>query len=135
MYQSHFTHDGKLYYLQSGYYSWDDVVAMVLNFEKHVDLQINQSQLPAIPDYFKKRLGDIDGQDKDYGYKEAGGRGIHLKVYGSGFYKIHWDVKDPNSDLIGHLIYDAPHWGVALLAGIISVVAFSAYVYKNRKKN
>lgn len=113
--------DEERYYLGSGHYSWDEILDLVLTFEKHVDIQINQLQLSEIPNYFEERLGDDDGQDEDYGYEEQDGRSIHLKVYGNDFYRIHWDAKDPNRNPIGHLIHDAPHWlivaGAAILGG------------------
>jgi len=58
-------HDKERYYLESGRYSWDEILDLILTLEKHVDLQINQWQLPSIPDYFEERIGDNDGQDAD----------------------------------------------------------------------
>lgn len=124
-------HDDERYYLESGRYSWDEILDLVLTFEKHVDLQIWQRQLPPIPDYFEERDGDFDEQDADYGYEEEDGRSIHLKVYGNEFYRIHWDTKDPNKNPVGHLLYDAPHWLVALGAAVLGGYA----LYKSSKKN
>jgi len=124
-------HDEARYYLESGYYYWDEILDLILTFEKHADLQINQLQLPEIPDYFEERLGDDDGQDEDYGYEEKDGRSIHLKVYGNDFFRIHWDVKDPKRNPIGHLIHDAPHWLVA--AGLAILGGYA--LYKNSKIN
>ena len=102
-----------------------------MSFEKHVDLQINQSQLPSIPNYFEERMGDNDEQDENYGYEEEDGRSIHLKVYGYDFYRIHWDTKDPNRNPLGHLLYDAPHWLVGA-----ALAALGGYaLYKKSKEN
>lgn len=122
--------DEERYYLKSGYYSWDEILDLILTFEKHVDLQINQWQLPEIPDYFEERQGDDDRQDEDYGYEEKDGRSIHLKVYGNDFYRIHWDAKDPKRNPIGHLIHDAPHWLVA--AGIAILGGYALYKYSKK---
>ena len=123
-------HDDERYYLESGYYSWDEILDLILTFEKHVDLQISQWQLPEIPDYFEERMADDDGQDKDYGYEEEDERSIHLKVYDNNFYRIHWDAKDPKRNPLGHLIYDAPHWLVIAGATILGGYA----LYKSSKK-
>lgn len=125
-------YDEKRYYLENGYYSWDEIQDLVLTFEKHVDLQISQWQLPEIPDYFEERMADNDGQDEDYGYEEKDGRSIHLKVYNEkGFYRIHWDAKDPKRNPLGHLIYDAPQWA----AVIVGAVLLGGYaLYKHSKK-
>lgn len=120
----------KRYYLESGYYSWDEILDLVLTIEKHIDLQINQWRLPEIPDYFEERIADGDGQDEDYGYEEEDGRSIHLKVYGNDFYRIHWDAKDPNRNPIGHLIHDAPHWLVAAAVAILGGYA----LYRSSKQ-
>jgi len=126
-------HDEKRYYLESGQYSWDEICDLVLSFDKHVDLQINQWQLPSIPDFYEERHADDDGQDADYGYEEEDGRSIHLKVYDQeNFYRIHWDAKDPKSNPIGHLIHDAPHWA-AVIAGAALLGGYA--LYKNSKKN
>ena len=123
-------HDNKRYYLENGRYSWDEILDLVLTFEKHVDLQINQWQLPSMLDYFETRMGDDDGQDEDYGYEEEDGRSIHLKVYGDDFFRIHWDAKAPNSNPLGHLVYDSPKWLVAAGAAVLGYL-----LYKKSKDN
>ena len=129
-------HDKERYYLKSGSHSWDEILDLVLTLEKHVDLQINQLQLPSIPDYFEERMGDDDGQDVNYGYEEEDERSIHLKVYDDDeVYRIHWDAKDPNSNPIGHLIHDAPHWA-AIIGGAALLGGYALYKkYKSNQNN
>ena len=90
-------------------YSWDEVITIVLTQPKHKDVIVNDWEVPELPPEFGERLGDEDGQIADYGLTSEDGRGIHIKKY-NGYYKIHWDKKDPNDDPLGHLVYDAPHW-------------------------
>ena len=126
--------DGKRYHIGTGYYDWQETLELVLTFEKHVDLQIWQSTLPPIPNYFETRLADDDGQIEDYGYALDDGKGIHLKVYREGFYRIHWDAKDPNKNPLGHLVHDAPKY---LVAGLVTVgiIGFGYAMYKKSQRS
>lgn len=90
-------------------YSWDEVITIILTQPKHKDILVNDWEVPDLPPEFEERLGDEDGQVADYGLALDDGTGIHVKKY-NGYYKIHWDKKDPNDDPLGHLVYDAPHW-------------------------
>src|SRR5207249_4968085 len=115
------------YYLKSGYYSWDNVIQTILTLKKHEDLIVKFNQVPRMPDYFKEREGDNDGQLADYGVGLTDGRAIHVKTY-DGFYKMHWDEIDPENDPIGHLVHDAPHW---LVAGALALIGGYLFL-KNR---
>jgi len=125
--QHNLSFDGKRYHLNNGYYNWQEIIDLVSTFEKHVDLQISQLMLPMMPDYFMSRLGDPDGQIANYGVALDDGRGIHLKVYKEGFYRIHWDKKDPHKDPFGHLFYDAPLYFFVIVACVAAGVGYSAY--------
>lgn len=132
--QRNLSFDGKRYHLTIGYCNWQEVIELVSTFEKHVDLQILQSMLPPIPDYFSTRLGAPDGQIEDYGVALDDGRCIHLKVYEKGFYRIHWDKKDPNKDPLGHLMHDAPIYFAALVLGAAAGIGYGVYRTRRKRK-
>lgn len=97
--------------------TWNQVIFDVLSLNKHEDLMVYFSDVQDLPPEFSPRLADNDGQIADYGLALSDGRGIHVKVY-DGYYKIHWDKKDPSIDPVGHLIYDSPKW---LLLGAVAI--------------
>ena len=114
-----------MYTLRTRKYSWEEVISHVLTLPKHTDVVIKTWMIPDIPSDFTPRMADNDNQLADYGLALQDGSGIHIKVY-DGFYKVHWDEKDPKVDPIGHLVKDAPHWIVIGLMVIISIVGIIA---------
>lgn len=126
--------DGKRCYVNCGLVSWNEIVQLVLEHEQHLDFQIPQNRLPPIPDYFETRLADDDGQIEDYGYALEDDIGIHLKVYAEGFYRIHWDAKDPNKNPLGHLLYDAPIYFALITLGIVAAVGYGVYRSTRKRK-
>lgn len=113
-----------VYYPQvQKHYSWSEIINMVNTLPKHNDLRVEDWMVAhPLEEGFSERLGDPEGQLEDYGVGLANGRGIHVKVY-DGYYRVHWDEKDPKSDPIGHLIHDAPHW---LVIGGLVMLGFLA---------
>lgn len=109
--------------------TWNEVILDVLNLKKHEDLTIDFSDVQDLPPEFSPRLADNDGQIADYGFALSDGRGIHVKVY-DGYYKIHWDQKDPTEDPLGHLIYDSPKWLVIGALGLDWLVFKGKYTKK-----
>lgn len=99
---------------------WLVMIQTVKLLKPHVDMRIEFWEVGSIPNIFERRMGDGDGQLEDYGYRLTDGSGIHLKVYPD-HYKMHWDKRDPNTDPIGHLIEDAPHWIVIVVIGVFLI--------------
>jgi len=132
------TQDDKRCYLNDGcIHSWGEIEQLILqHFPKHLDLQIPILLLPTIPDYYTPRLATPSGQDNDLGYPVNDGRSIHVKTYTrDGFYRIHWDAKDPKKDPWGHLKEDAPEWLMAIGIGAAVGIGYGVYrLYKRKSK-
>ncbi|HJU14237.1 MAG TPA: hypothetical protein VJ792_07265 [Candidatus Nitrosotalea sp.] len=124
------------YRMIDGYYTWEQMIGTSLRYPAHTDIIVEKHMVPILPEYFTKRIGDIDGQKADYGASLDDGRGIHVKEYDR-HYKIHWDKKDPQRDPVGHLYHDAPHWLAAILVGAAAGIGYGVYRHykkKNKKK-
>ena len=106
-------------------YTWEQVINEVLTQPKHSDITVEKWRLPSLPNDFKPRMADDDGQIADYGLALEDETGIHVKEYDD-YYKIHWDTKDPSVNPLGHLVYDSPKW---LVAG---AVALDLVVFKGK---
>ncbi|MCE2614995.1 MAG: hypothetical protein LVO36_03735 [Nitrosopumilus sp. (ex Thoosa mismalolli)] len=111
-------------------YNWDQIVQHVLTLPKHTDVIIETWMGPNIPSNFTPRMADNDNQLADYGLALDDDSGIHIKVY-DGYYKIHWDEKDPKVDPIGHLVKDAPHW---IVIGLIVALSFAGVLAMVRSR-
>lgn len=121
------------YRLTGGYYSWEQITRLVLTYLAHTDIIVMHHMVPAIPSHFTKRPADHDGQIADYGLGLPDKRGIHVKVY-EDHYKVHWDIRDPKKDPLGHLFYDATHWFVILIIGMIAAIVGAIVVHRYFKK-
>lgn len=130
------TQDDKRCYLNDNcIHTCNEMEQLILQyFPKHLDLQIPMFLLPTISEYYEPRLGTPDGQDDDLGCPVDDGRSIHLKVYTrKGFYRMHWDAKDPKKDPWGHLKDDAPEWLLAIGIGAAIGIGYGLYRYSKRK--
>lgn len=97
--------------------TWGNEVTKTLLRKSHTDTWISKSDIPSIPNIFKPRAGLLTkGVLAHYSAVLPDGKSIHLKEYAD-HYEMHWDKKDPNKDPLGHLLYDAPHWLIALGVG------------------
>ena len=75
------------------------------------DIVIPKSVRPII-DYEETRLGDIKGATRQFRLGN-----LHIREYNE-YYTAHMDKIDPNKDALGHLLFDAPEYLVAILAAI-----------------
>ena len=122
----------KTYNLIGEYYSWKQIVAIVLKYPAHTDVRVEFNMVSEIPSYFKPIFADRDGQKDDYGYSLPSKQGIHIKVYDD-CYKVHWDNRSSLTDPLGHLYHDARHWFVVLIMAIVGVSVGGYYAYKKYK--
>lgn len=106
------------YQLNHGYYTWENVIDIVLTHPAHTEIIVEFWMVPPLPNYFTSRPADASGQIDDYGVGLEDGKGIHVKQF-ENCWTIHWDKKDPNQDPLGHLYHDAPHWLAILGIGIL----------------
>ncbi|HIE34911.1 MAG TPA: hypothetical protein EYP79_01775 [Campylobacterales bacterium] len=68
---------------------------------------------------FVKHLGELRGQLADWRKDIPSVGHVHVVEYAD-YYLVHKDKASLLSNPIGHLIYDAPHWGIAIiLAGAL----------------
>ena len=91
------------------------------------DIVIPKSVRPII-DYEETQLGDRKGATRQFRLGN-----LHVREYNE-YYTAHVDKIDPNKDALGHLLFDAPQYLVALLAAI-SVGTRVASIIHNNSKN
>jgi hypothetical protein len=75
------------------------------------DIVIPKSVRPII-DYEETQLGDRRGATRQFRLGN-----LHIREYNE-YYTAHMDKIDPNKDALGHLLFDAPEYLVAILAAI-----------------
>ena len=106
--------------------SWEEVTTLVLSLPCHSDLNVDCSIVPHPTSAgFLGSIGEPQGQIADYRKPTADLKSIHVRVFGS-FYAVHWDKRDPHIDPIGHLVEDAPFWGI-IAAICVVAIAYSLY--------
>ena len=102
------------------------IIKKVLSLPKHKDLKVAKQTIShPLTLGFRKSIGDPTGQKADYRLILFDNRSIHIKEYDE-YYLIHWDERDPDIDIIGHLIEDAPHW---LCMFFLAFVGFLGLIY------
>ena len=72
----------------------------------HGDLRVSKNYLPRLPNHFEE-VPDYMGEKKDALRQFRGPFGTHVLEYQLEW-SFHRDYADPRSDLLGHLILDAP---------------------------
>jgi hypothetical protein len=90
------------------------------------DLVIPKSVRPII-DYEETQLGDIKGATRQFRLGN-----LHIREY-SEYYTAHMDKIDPNKDALGHLLFDAPQYLVAILAAISVGTRIGSIIHNNNK--
>jgi hypothetical protein len=91
------------------------------NYPPRVDLLVSKEAIPHPEEYgLKPTVAAPRGQLANYRIPLNDDSGIHIKEYET-HYLVHWDERDPSTDLIGHIVKDAPEWGV-----VIGAVAYYA---------
>jgi len=99
----------------------------------HVELKIPAYCLPH-PERagFRKSIGGAPGVH--YRLPLPDGSSVHVRLY-KGYYYVHWDIRDPSVDPIGHLLHDAPHYLVIpLLAGGLAAFSKAQEVYSRNSR-
>jgi hypothetical protein len=99
-----------------------DIVGQVLTLPCHHDITAHATLVPH-PKVagFAESIGEPQGQIADYRKSLPTLKSIHVRLFGS-FYKVHWDKKDPHVDPVGHLIEDAPFWGIVAAICVIGLI-------------
>ena len=88
------------------------------------DIVIPKSVRPII-DYEETRLGDRKGATRQFRLGN-----LHIREYNE-YYTAHMDKIDPNKDALGHLLFDAPEYLVAILAAISVGTRIGSIIHNN----
>ncbi len=95
-------------------YAWNNLANYVLSMPAHYDVAVPKDiYVHPLQAGFGPRLGEPKGQIADYGLTVSDGRGIHVLEF-QDRYLIHWDIRDPVADPLGHIAQDAPQYGPVL---------------------
>ncbi|MGI0070269.1 MAG: hypothetical protein ACREA3_02680 [Nitrosotalea sp.] len=96
----------EMYRLPDGRYSWETVFVTALAYPAHTEVIVEPWMVPSqLPDYCHPRIASLTGQKADYGVSLPDRRSIHIKLYDY-FFTVHWDIRDPQQDALGHIFYD-----------------------------
>jgi hypothetical protein len=88
------------------------------------DVVIPKSVRPII-DYEETQLGDRKGATRQFRLGN-----LHIREYNE-YYTAHMDKIDPNKDALGHLLFDAPQYLVAILAAISVGTCVGSIIHNN----
>jgi hypothetical protein len=107
---------------------WANVLPFLQHQSFHQDFEIEKWRIEhPINDGFEQSVGELKGQSSDWRKTLADGSCIHVLEYPAR-YVYPRDVHNPNSDPLGHLLDDAPHWLfliVLVIVGIVIAVAMA----------
>ena len=89
-------------------FTWNRIINQVLTLPVHQEHKVTRIFGLNLPSYAEHRIGFVDEELLDnYCVQLQNGSSIHIKVY-KNHYLVHWDMYDPNTHPIKHLIFDAP---------------------------
>jgi len=110
---------------------WRVVIGSVLRQPLHADTTLLKGLvIHPLRAGFNRSIGEPQGQIADYRMGLKDGKSIHVREYDAS-YRIHWDARDPDTDPLGHLLVDAPHW--LIIGGLL--LGMGALVYYSLKDN
>ena len=102
---------------------WNIREMEVLQRPCHEDVHFPKSGMPhPTTDGYSISVGEPKGQIEDYRKTIQNGKCIHLREYDT-YYLAHWDIVNPHTNPLGHLLLDAPKW---LFIGFLGAVFLSA---------
>src|ERR687885_140092 len=100
-----------------------------LNYVRHFVSDENEIVIPKsvrpIIDYEESQLGERKGATRQFRLGN-----LHIREYDE-YYTAHMDKVDPNKDALGHLLFDAPHYLVAILAAISVGINVGSIIHIN----
>ena len=100
---------------------WSQTISKVLALPARKDLRVPKRQMPH-PEFagFEHHVGWPVGQKADLRLAIGDGRCVHAREFDD-HYLVHWDECDPRTDLLGHLVLDAP-LEACLTAGLAAML-------------
>jgi hypothetical protein len=102
--------------------AWLEVAARLLEGPPHREACIPASSLPH-PRLAGMRRTLGFGRGAHYSLTLPGGARLHVRVRrGESCYRVHWDLRDPLVDPVGHLLLDAPRLS-AVLGGLVNTLS------------
>jgi len=112
---------------------WLTIQVVRHSMPPHVELKIPAYCLPH-PERagFRQSIGGAPGVH--YRLLLPDGSSVHVRLY-KGYYYVHWDIRDPSVDPIGHLLHDALHYLIIpLLAGGLAAFSKAQEVYSRNPR-
>lgn len=117
---------------------WASVLPTLLRQSYHQDFEVEKSSIEHPGNAgFQQSLGELKGQDSDWRQTLPDGSCAHVLEYPTR-YVYHRDVRNPDTDPLGHLLEDAPHWlfviGIVIVGAIIIIAAVLSSRTRGGKK-
>ena len=105
-----------------GLEAWLQVASVVVSeFPPHVDVCVPADMVPHPGESGLERTVGF-GLGRHYALPLPSGGRLHVKVKRGDCYHVHWDIRDPHRDPLGHLIMDAPRL-TAISSSLLAYIA------------